>query len=108
MSLLADHPAYDAQDSPARVLKSYVEDPEFRKSWARPENMAKAIYEVISREQPIPMRFPLGILSWQMLREEADNIAKELDQMKDLSSSVDNLSVDQAEQIEKVRAFTSE
>lgn len=103
MSLLANHPAYDASDSPTRVLAAYINDPEFRKSWARPESMAQAIYEVMSRGQPIPMRFPLGRLSWETLRVEVDNVAKEFDNMKDLSLSADG--VEQAEYVETVRAF---
>ncbi|KUI55896.1 hypothetical protein VP1G_03333 [Cytospora mali] len=105
MSLLANHPAYDAPDSPARVLAAYIDNPEFRRSWSRPENMAKAIYEVVSRGQPIPMRFPLGTVSWQTLRAEADNIVKEFDDMRHLSVSVD--SVEQAEHVERVKEFAS-
>ncbi|KAJ0118860.1 hypothetical protein J7T55_013116 [Diaporthe amygdali] len=33
LSALANHPAYDAPGSPARVLAAYVDDPEARKSW---------------------------------------------------------------------------
>lgn len=105
MSLLANHPAYDAPDSPARMLAAYVNDPDFRKSWSRPESMAQAIYEVVSRGQPIPMRFPLGRLSWETLRAEVDNVAKEFDDVKDLSLSVDG--VDQANHADIVRAFVS-
>jgi hypothetical protein len=68
--------------------------------------MAQAIYEVVSRGQPIPMRFPLGRLSWETLRAEVDNVAKEFDSMKDLSLSADG--VERAEYVEKVRAFASE
>lgn len=103
MSLLAKHPAYDAPDSPSRVMAAYIDNAEFRKSWSRPENMAKAILELVSSGQPIPMRFPLGAISWQVLREEVDRVAKDFDNVKALSISVD--SVDQAEQMERVKGL---
>lgn len=105
MSLLANHPAYDALDSSSRVLVAYIDNQEFRKSWSRPENMAKAIYNLVSRGQPVPMRSPLGTITWQMLRAEVDNVSKEFDNVKDLSLSVD--SVEQTEHMERVKDFAS-
>lgn len=105
MSQLGTHPAYDAPDSPARVLATYVDDPESRKSWSRPEDVARAIYEVVSCGKPVPMRFPLGMVSWQMLRAEADNLAKEFDEMKDLSCSVGNQ--EREDYVEVVKSFAS-
>lgn len=71
------------------MLLSYVDDPEFRKSWTKPEAMAKAIYEVVSSGKQIPLRFPLGGMAWQVLRAEVDAVAKEFDDIKELSVGVD-------------------
>lgn len=87
--MLTNHPAYDAPDSPGRMLVAYIEDPEFRKSWTKPEAMAKAIYEVVSSGKQIPLRFPLGGLAWEVLRAEVDAIGKEFDDIKGLSVGVD-------------------
>lgn len=52
--------------------------------------MAKAIYEVVTRGKVIPIRFPLGTASFGILREEVDVMAKEFDEIKAISISVDN------------------
>lgn len=88
--MLADHPAYTEPDCPTRVLLAYINDPEFRKSWSKPERMANAIYKVVSRGKKIPIRFPLGTMSWEVLREEVGTIAMEFDEMKEVSLSVDS------------------
>lgn len=86
---LTNHPAYDAADSPGWMLIGYVDNPEFRKSWTKPEAMAEAIYEIVSRGKQMPLRFPLGGLAWEVLRAEVDAIAKEFDDVKGLSVGVD-------------------
>lgn len=89
MAELAPHPAYTESDTPARVLIAAVDNPEFRKSWSKADNIAKAIYEVVDRRQTIPIRFPLGTGSFGMLRDEVDTIAKEFDEIKSISIGVD-------------------
>lgn len=110
MIKLANHPAYDAPDSPTRMMISYSEDPEFHKTWAKPENMAKAIYEVTSRGKPIPMRFPLGKMAWEVLRTEVDTLAKEFDEIKDLSLSVEtgDLEDEREEHIGRIQQIVKE
>ncbi|ROV99510.1 hypothetical protein VMCG_06427 [Cytospora schulzeri] len=105
-ALLANHPAYDAPDSPSRVLEAYLNGPEWPNSCSRPESMVKAIYEIVSRGQPLPMRFPLGAISWEMLRAEVDKVGKEFDDVKDLSVSVDT--ADQSEHLEIVKGLARE
>ncbi|KAI3397380.1 hypothetical protein diail_10830 [Diaporthe ilicicola] len=103
MSTLAKHPAYDASDSPARMLAAYVDNPESRKSWSRPEAMANAIYEVVSRCKPVPVRFPLGTVAWETLRANVNSIVDEFEEIKELSVGVD--STEQAKDVEKVRSL---
>lgn len=102
--MLADHPAYTAPDCPTRKLLAYIENPEFRKSWSNPDKMAGAIYEVVSRGKKIPIRFPLGAMSWEVLRGEIDTMAREFDEIKALSVGVDT--VEQAEGMRKVEEFS--
>lgn len=83
---------------------AYVDEPEFRKSWAKPDDVAKAIYKVLSRKKRIPTRFPLGAVAWGILREEADAVSKEFDEMKELSMSVDT--IEQGQQLEQVKQWT--
>lgn len=101
--MLADHPAYAAPDCASRMLAAYIDNPEVRKSWSKPENIAKAIYKVVTRGKTIPMRFPLSAVSWGVLRAEVDDIGREFDEIKELSLSVD--SEEQAERVQEVKQF---
>lgn len=78
-------------------------NPEFRKGWSKPYNMAKAIYEVVVRGKTIPIRFPLGIASYGILREEVDTIAREFDEIKSISLGVDT--DEQAAQLKDYKQF---
>lgn len=101
MAELAAHPAYAAPDTPARLMDLAIASPDFRKDWSDPDNMAKALSEVVSRGKPIPIRFPLGAMSFAVLRAEIDTMAKEFDEIKSISISVDTVEQGAA-QIEKV------
>lgn len=63
--------------------------------------MARAIYEVASNGKQIPLRFPLGRMAWEVLRAEVDAVAKEFDDMKELSVGVD--SNEHSEHIETIQ-----
>ncbi|KAL1862821.1 hypothetical protein Daus18300_008317 [Diaporthe australafricana] len=90
-------------NSPTRMLTAYVDDPESRKSWSRPEAMAKAIYEIASRGKPVPVRFPLGVVAWETLRANATTIVEEFEEIKELSVGVD--STEQAKMLETVSSL---
>lgn len=77
---------------------------EFRKGWAEPDRTAQAIYEVVTRGKTIPIRFPLGTASFGILREEIDTMAKEFDEIKSISLSVD--SAEQASQLTDYQKFS--
>jgi len=85
---IAPHPAYDAADSPSRVLNGYRANADMRKKWALPEAIAEAMVEVVSRGQRIPIRVPLGPDAWGMIKAELNKVGKELDELKELSESV--------------------
>lgn len=101
MSTLAKHPAYDAADSPARMLAAYVDNAESRKSWSRPEAMSRAIYEMASRGKPVPVRFPLGAVAWQVLKAKAESTVEEFAEARALSVGVDG--TEHAKEVEKVK-----
>ncbi|KAG8167297.1 hypothetical protein KVR01_002986 [Diaporthe batatas] len=91
---------YDAEDSPARMLAAYVDNPEARKSWSRPDAMANAIYEMVAQGKPVPVRFPLGAVAWEVLRAKAEGTIEEFDQNRSLSVGVDG--TEQPNEVEKV------
>jgi NAD(P)-dependent dehydrogenase (short-subunit alcohol dehydrogenase family) len=103
MSKLANHPAYDAPDSPARMLAAYVDDPEARKSWSRPEPMSQAIYEMASCGKPVPLRFPLGAVAWEVLRGKVESTMADFMEYRSLSVGVDG--TEQYKDIGKVKGL---
>lgn len=101
MQTLAKHPAYDAPDSPTRVLAVYVSRPEVHKTWSPPEAMSKAIYEMASRGKPVPVRFPLGAVAWEVLRAKAERTMEEFEENKALGVGVDG--TEQTKTVDQVK-----
>jgi hypothetical protein len=84
------HPAYAAADSPTRVIERYIADPAARKTWSSSESVARAMYTIASRGQPIPLRTPLGPDAWGMMSAEVSLIERSLADTKELAFSVGN------------------
>lgn len=91
MDWMPQHPAYAASDSPSRVLEGYVKDPNMQKTWTPAERVASAMYEVVARAttKSIPMRLPLTRGAWAIVKAEVAAVDKELDEVKELSFSVE-------------------
>ncbi|KAI0487090.1 retinol dehydrogenase 8 [Xylaria cf. heliscus] len=91
MDWMPEHPAYVASDSPSRVLESYVKDPNMQKTWTPAGKVASAMYEVIARAttKSIPIRLPLTKGAWSIVKAEVAAVNKELDEVKELSLSVE-------------------
>lgn len=82
------HPAYADPSCPTNVLLAYMTDPKSRETWAEPHSIAAAMYKLVSRGEKIPIRLPLGSDSWEMIMADVDATKKELESLKELSSSV--------------------
>lgn len=89
MVWLAPHPAYTAPDCPARIMEGYIKNPEMKKTWTPAERVAGAMYQVVARAKPIPIRLPLTLGAWQVVKADIAACEKELDEVKDLSISVE-------------------
>ncbi|KAI0115680.1 hypothetical protein GGR51DRAFT_503751 [Nemania sp. FL0031] len=91
MDRLPSHPAYAAADSPARVIEGYVDDVNMQKTWSSAERVAGAMYEVVmcAREKSLPMRLPLTQGAWSVVKNKVIAVDKELEEIKDLSLSVE-------------------
>ncbi|KAI0813878.1 short-chain dehydrogenase/reductase-like protein SDR [Xylaria sp. FL0064] len=77
------HPAYADPSYPTDALLSYMLSEQGRSLWAESSALAAAIYHIVNRGNRIPIRIPLGADAWGM-------IAKDLDELKDVSLSVGN------------------
>ncbi|KAF2965262.1 hypothetical protein GQX73_g8301 [Xylaria multiplex] len=91
MDRLAPHPAYTAADSPTRILEGYVKDPAMQKTWTPAERVANAVYQVVAlaKSKPLPMRLPLTEGAWHVVKNEVAAVDKELEEVKELSLSVE-------------------
>lgn len=83
------------------MLAAYVDNSEARKSWSRPEAMSKAIYDMASRGKPVPLRFPLGAVAWEVLKAKAESTSQEFAENRALSVGVD--STEHGKDVEKVK-----
>lgn len=65
-------------------------------TWVPAEHVATAMYEIVARKQAIPIRFPTGAPAWTVIKAECDEVSKALDEIKDLSFSVDDGSINKS------------
>lgn len=63
--------------------------------------MSKAIYEMASRGKPVPVRFALGTVAWEVLKAKAESTAEEFVENRALSVGVDGTEI--ANDVEKVK-----
>ncbi|KAI0139489.1 short-chain dehydrogenase/reductase-like protein SDR [Hypoxylon sp. NC0597] len=91
MDWLSRHPAYAAADSPARIMEGYIMSPDSYKTWTPAEKVAAGMYQVVARakDKPIPIRLPLTEGAWQVLKAEIAAVDRELEEVKELSLSVE-------------------
>ncbi|KAI1411869.1 short-chain dehydrogenase/reductase-like protein SDR [Hypoxylon sp. FL1857] len=91
MEWLSPHPAYAAADSPARIIEGYIMNPDVQKTWTPAERVAAAMFQVVARakDKPIPIRLPLTEGAWQVLKADVAAVDKELEEVKELSFSVE-------------------
>ncbi|KAJ0379554.1 hypothetical protein COL26b_002062 [Colletotrichum chrysophilum] len=79
------HPAYSDPSSPANALLGYIQSEQGRSTWTEPQDLAVAIYAVVSSGNRVPIRVPLGPDAWGLLNSDLESIRKDLDEFKNLS-----------------------
>ncbi|KAI1852681.1 hypothetical protein JX266_002222 [Neoarthrinium moseri] len=87
------HPAYADPGYPSNVVLGYMADPQMQKTWAKPSDMAAAMYHIASRGQRIPIRVPLGPDSYSMIIADLEKNQKLFEELKDLSMGVGQAAV---------------
>ncbi|KAB5545879.1 short-chain dehydrogenase [Coniochaeta sp. 2T2.1] len=101
---IAVHPAYAAEDTPARVLERYIDNPEYRKTWAKAEEVVEAMYKIAdAKGNKVPLRVPLGPDAWGMMKAEFGRMEEELEAVKPISTAVGHK--DQLESIEFLKTL---
>jgi hypothetical protein len=81
------HPAYAAEDMPARKLEVYVNKGIKAGGGAMidPSTLAETLFTVASRGEKVPLRLPLGVTAWQMAKMKFSGLLGDLDTVKELS-----------------------
>lgn len=94
---LGRHPAYVDPNYPTNALLGYMSKEENRSSWAEPDTIAAAMYQLVSHGKRIPIRVPLGVDAYGMIARDLQSIQKDLDEFKDIS-----LGVGEAKQLDSI------
>ncbi|KAI1639345.1 NAD(P)-binding protein [Biscogniauxia mediterranea] len=84
------HPEYGGDHMPTNVNLKMMEDPDIAESFGTPEQVARAVWAMMSAGKRLPMRLPLGTDAWAMVSGELDAVRGELEEWKDVSRSVGN------------------
>lgn len=80
------HPAYTAEDMPARKLEFYVNmGIKSGVGLMEPSALAGALYTVASRGERVPLRLPLGAVAWKMAKAKSEGFLGELEAVKGMS-----------------------
>lgn len=83
---MVPHPAYTADDMPARKLETYVRKGLQSGAGIEPVAIAKALWEVASRDQNVPLHLPLGSVAMMLIKSKLDTRLKDLEANRELSA----------------------
>ncbi|KAI0123592.1 short-chain dehydrogenase/reductase-like protein SDR [Xylariales sp. AK1849] len=82
------HPAYASPDFPSRQIEALVKKGTESGAGLEANAVAKTMYDIASRGQHIPLRLPLGMIAWSLIKKKLSGLATELDELKDVSANV--------------------
>ncbi|RFU26537.1 hypothetical protein B7463_g9808, partial [Scytalidium lignicola] len=80
------HPAYAADDMPARKLETYVNKGIKAGVGMEPAAVAETIFTIASRGERVPLRLPLGAVAWKLTKSKFEGLLGELDAVKEISA----------------------
>ncbi|KAI0193599.1 short-chain dehydrogenase/reductase-like protein SDR [Xylaria flabelliformis] len=81
------HPAYAAPHMPTNAMLGLLGNEELLKNFSSADDIARGMWELLTRGQSIPIRVPLGEDAWDYVVAETDNVKKELDSLREFSRS---------------------
>jgi hypothetical protein len=81
------HPAYAADDMPARKLEAYVKmGIKSGAGMLEPSAVAETIFTIASRGECVPLRLPLGATAWTLAKMKTEGFLGELNAVKEISA----------------------
>ncbi|KAI0865543.1 retinol dehydrogenase 8 [Xylaria cubensis] len=81
------HPAYAAPHMSTNAMLGLLGNEELLKNFSSADDIARGMWELLTRGQSIPIRVPLGEDAWDYVVAETDNVKKELDSLREFSRS---------------------
>ncbi|KAI0532221.1 retinol dehydrogenase 8 [Xylaria digitata] len=86
-TIAARHPAYAASHMPTNQMLGLLGNMEIREGFSSADDMARGMWELLTRGK-IPIRVPLGKDSWDMVMAETGNVRRELEELREFSTSL--------------------
>ncbi|CAG8076098.1 unnamed protein product [Penicillium salamii] len=80
------HPAYLDEDMPARKLEKYVNAGKKLGVGMEPSALAEILFMIASREERVPLRLPLGAVSWKLSKSKFETLLGDFEAVKDISA----------------------
>lgn len=84
--MIEPHPAYAADDMPARKLEAYVRQGLKSGALMEPSAVAGMVYNIASRGERVPLRLPLGLVAWKLAKSKFEGLLVDFDAVKELSA----------------------
>lgn len=81
------HPAYAAADMPTNQMLALLENKDIRKGFSSADDIARAMWELVTRGEKIPIRVPIGNDAWAAVVDEAGKVKAELEALEPFSTS---------------------
>jgi NAD(P)-dependent dehydrogenase (short-subunit alcohol dehydrogenase family) len=80
------HPAYAAPGMPTNFMFGLLGNQDLRKGFSSADDIARGMWELLTRGRKIPMRVPLGKDSWDAVMGETESVKKELEDHREFSA----------------------
>ncbi|KAF2968735.1 hypothetical protein GQX73_g4804 [Xylaria multiplex] len=87
-TIAARHPAYAASHMPTNQMLGLLGNMEIRRGFSSADDIARGMWELLTRGKKIPIRVPLGKDSWDMVMAETGNVRRELEELEEFSTSL--------------------
>jgi NADP-dependent 3-hydroxy acid dehydrogenase YdfG len=85
---IAPHVEYESPKMPARMLENYVNAGLKKGVGMNPKDVARVLYEVASNGEKIPLRLPLSMNAFGLIKGVLEERLKALEGVKDISGSL--------------------
>ncbi|CAG7932479.1 unnamed protein product [Penicillium olsonii] len=83
---IVPHPAYKDESMPARKLEKYVDAGRKLGVGMEPAALAEVLFMIASRGERVPLRLPLGAVSWKLSKLKFETLLEDFEAVKSISA----------------------